>query len=249
MNDTELLKIKGLEKHFGGVTALAGVDLSIKPKEIVALVGDNGAGKSTLIKTIAGALKADAGDFHWQGEKVNISGNTRKAMELGIETVYQHLALIEQLDTPANIFLGREKTKFSLTEAVRFMDKKQMKNITKDLLEQLSIQVDDLEKSVRNLSGGQRQSIAISRALYSKPELLILDEPTSEISVKETEEVLRLISDLRDNEGISVIFITHTLQEAFEVADRLVTLRDGEKVQDCRIEDTNTEEVVSAMIG
>lgn len=248
MNNKSLLRVRGLEKHYGGVTALGGVDFSVRSEEIVALVGDNGAGKSTLIKTIAGAIKASAGEILWKGEEVNID-SPRKAMELGIETVYQHLALIEQLDTPANIFLGRELTKFSLGDGIRFMDKASMKSVTRGLLEQLGIHVDDLTKNVRNLSGGQRQSIAISRALYSTPELLILDEPTSEISIKETEEVLDLMTNLRDSEGISVIFITHTLQEAFQVADRIVALRDGEKALDTEVKDTTRQEVVSAMIG
>jgi len=240
------MEVRGISKHFGGVTALDNVSLKIYPAEVLALVGDNGAGKSTLIKIMAGALRADSGEIYIDGRVVSLSG-PKHAKALGIETVYQDLALCDNLDAPLNVFLGRYVTRWPKT-TVGILNKGRMRKRTVEILSQLGAEIEKLEVPVRFLSGGQRQAVAIGRAVYSNPRLVILDEPTAALGVSETQKVLSLIKGLK-KAGIAVIFISHTLQEVFEVADRVVILRNGRKVGDKPVKEMSIEETVRLMIG
>lgn len=241
-----LVKLRGITKRFGGVIAVEGVDLDIYSGEIIGLVGDNGAGKSTLIKILSGAYRPDQGHIFFDGQQV-VFNSPRDAKELGIETVYQDLALVDTLDVPGNIFLGRELIRFRLGP-LRVLNKPLMRQRSQELLEQLGIHSVPLDVEVEWLSGGQRQSVAVSRALYTEPKLVILDEPTAALAVREVGRVLELMRNLRER-GIAVIFISHTLQEIFEVSDRIVVLRKGQKVADLLTPETSQDEVVKLMIG
>ncbi|MBS3766336.1 sugar ABC transporter ATP-binding protein [Candidatus Bipolaricaulota bacterium] len=245
-DDSLLVKMEGITKRFGGLTALNSVDLEVGYSEVVGLVGDNGAGKSTLINVLAGALNQTGGDIFYKGRKVNIEV-PEDAKELGIETVYQDLALADNIDVAGNLFLGREISRLSLGP-LKFLDKKEMSSRAQEVLDVLNINFDSMEAKVKNLSGGQRQAIAVARSIYSDPDLVILDEPTAALAVEESERVLELITDLHDQD-IAVVFISHTLQEVFSVADRIVILNQGNKVGDMEPEETNIDEVVKLMIG
>jgi len=241
-----LVEMEGITKRFGGVVALNGVDVTIHSGEIVGLVGDNGAGKSTLIKVLAGAHQPDRGEIRFEGEPVSIS-TPRAAKELGIETVYQDLALVDSLDVPGNIFLGRELERFRVGP-LRVMNKQEMARQSEELLASLGLKLPSLRSEVGWLSGGQRQSVAISRALYTRPKLIILDEPTSALAVSEAERVLELARNLRD-QNIGVVLISHTMQEVMAVSDRINVLRKGERVADLRTEETDLDEVVKYIVG
>ncbi len=244
--DIPLVKMDGITKRFGGLTALNDVDLDVMSSEVVGLVGDNGAGKSTLINVLAGAIDQTNGDIFYKGEKVEIN-TPEDAKTLGIETVYQDLALADNLDVAGNLFLGREISKYSFGP-LKFLDKDEMNDRAEEVLEVLNINFDTMRAKVRNLSGGQRQAIAVARSIYTDPDLVILDEPTAALAVEESERVLDLINDLQE-QGISVIFISHTLQEVFSTADRIVVLNQGNKVGDLKPEETDMDEVVKLMIG
>lgn len=241
-----LVEMQGITKRFGGVVALNGVDVTIHSGEIVGLVGDNGAGKSTLIKVLAGAHQPDRGEVRFEGEPTLIP-SPRAAKELGIETVYQDLALVDSLDVPGNIFLGRELERFRVGP-LRVMNKREMARQSEDLLASLGLKLPSLDSEVGWLSGGQRQSVAISRALYTQPKLIVLDEPTSALAVSEAERVLELARNLRD-QNIGVVLISHTMQEVMAVSDRINVLRKGERVADLRTEETNLDEVVKYIVG
>ncbi|MFW6005947.1 MAG: ATP-binding cassette domain-containing protein [Candidatus Bipolaricaulota bacterium] len=241
-----LVRMKGITKRFGGLTALNDVDLNVDYSEVVGLVGDNGAGKSTLINILAGALDQTEGDIYYKGRKVEIKV-PEDAKELGIETVYQDLALADNIDVAGNLFLGRELSKYSLGP-FKFLAKGKMSDKAQEILDVLNINFDSMDAKVKNLSGGQRQAIAVARSIYSEPDLVILDEPTAALAVEESGRVLELITDLKD-QGIAVIFISHTLQEVFKVADRIVILNQGNKVGDLKPNDTDMDEVIKLMIG
>jgi len=243
--DELLLRAEGVTKRFGGVLALSEVDFSVGYGEVVGLVGDNGAGKSTLIKIISGALRPDAGTIYFQGKKVNFE-SPAAARRLGIETVYQNLALVEQMSVAENIFLGRELT-LGLA-GIKFVQRNRMRREAAHYLKQLGIKVESPKAEVRQLSGGQRQSVAIARAVFTNPKLVMMDEPTAALAVKEASMVLELISNLRER-GISVILISHTLPHVFAVADRIVVLRHGRKVFEAPVRDTDTNEVVKHIVG
>lgn len=244
--NASLVEMKGVTKRFGGLTALNEVDLSVGFSEVVGLVGDNGAGKSTLISILAGALRQSKGELLYKGEKVDIR-TPEDAKELGIETVYQDLALADNIDVAGNLFLGREIGAYTLGP-FKFLARKKMRQKAREVLEVLNIGFDSMRAKVKNLSGGQRQAIAVARSIYSDPDLVILDEPTAALAVEESERVLELIDDLKA-EGISVIFISHTLQEVFSTADRIVVLNQGNKVADLKPEETDMDEVIKLMIG
>jgi simple sugar transport system ATP-binding protein len=246
MQQAPLAELRGISKRFGGVVALNQVNLDIHPGEVIGLVGDNGAGKSTLIKVLSGAYSPDQGEIIFEGDSVHLR-NPRSSKELGIETVYQDLALVDTLDVPGNIFLGREIVKFGLGP-LRVLDKTQMAREAKKVLERLGISLESLRTEVGLLSGGQRQSVAISRAIFTEPKLLILDEPTAALAVKEVEHVLELVHNLREHQ-IGLIFISHVLQEVFAVADRIVVLRKGQKVADLTTKETSMDVVVNFMVG
>ena len=244
--DAPLVAMRGITKRFGGVVALDGVDFDVHRGEVVGLVGDNGAGKSTLIKVLAGAYQPDRGEIRFAGERVSIP-TPRAAKELGIETVYQDLALVDSLDVPGNIFLGRELVRFRLGP-LRVMNKSEMARQSEELLASLGLKLPSLASEVGWLSGGQRQSVAISRALYTQPKLIILDEPTSALAVSEAERVLELARSLRE-QHIGVILISHTMQEVMAVSDRIAVLRKGEMVANLATDETDLDEVVKYIVG
>jgi ABC-type sugar transport system ATPase subunit len=246
MEQAPLAEFRGISKRFGGVVALDKVNLAIHSGQVIGLVGDNGAGKSTLIKVLSGAYSPDQGEVFFEGNLVHIR-NPRSAKELGIETVYQDLALVDTLDVPGNIFLGREIVKFGFG-LLRVLDKSRMAREARNILRRLGISLETLNTEVGLLSGGQRQSVAISRAIFTEPKLVILDEPTAALAVREVEHVLELVQNLRA-QHIGLIFISHVLQEVFTVADRIVVLRKGQKVADLLTKETSMDAVVNFMVG
>ncbi len=238
-----LVKMEHISKSFGKIRALKNVDLTVNQREIVGLLGDNGAGKTTLIKTLVGIHAADQGTIYFDGKKIAFS-SPREARDMGIETVYQDLALVELMSISRNFFLGREPTKLG---SLRVLDVRKMDEICKKVLTEIGIRVRSTSEPVSHLSGGERQSIAISRAMHFGAKLLILDEPTAALSVKEVNKVLNYVREVRDH-GLSVIFITHNVNHVYLVADRFTILEHGEKLGDYRKEEVTTEEV-SQMIA
>ena len=244
---TPLLQLRGVHKRFGGVTALRGVDLDVYAGEVVALVGDNGAGKSTLIKTISGALHADEGRFFIDGEPVSL-GTPHDAAELGIATVYQDLALCQNLDVVSNLFLGAERAERPFVGLLRRLDDAQMNRIAREKLSSLSATVPALDRPVAGLSGGQRQAVAVARALLFGSRLVVLDEPTAALGVQQTAQVLQLVRRLAE-QGQAVLLITHSLPDVFAVADRICVLRLGANAGTFERHRTTVDEVVAAMTG
>ncbi len=241
------LSLRGISKHFGGVSALKDIDLDIRSGEVLALVGDNGAGKSTLIKIIAGAYKADAGEIFIEGRKARIE-TPADAKRFNIETIYQDLALMDDLELAPNIFIGREIKRGGIGRLIGFLNNSRMAEETVRILEKLNIEVPDIKRKVFNLSGGQRQAVAISRAIYFNARLLIMDEPTAALGVEETRKVYALVRELRQN-GIAVIIISHNINEVFEVADRFVVLKTGMLVGVRRKEETSLDEILRMIIA
>lgn len=241
MAEEPLIRMRDIYKKFGGVQALENVDFDLGYHEIVGLVGDNGAGKSTLIEILSGVYRYDRGEIFLEGGKVDIR-TPKDAKELGIETVHQDLGLVDNLNVAKNMFLGKEPTKFGL------LNKRYMERESQRILGELRIEISSVRLKVRNLSGGQRKAIAVGKAVYTKPRIVIMDEPTAALAVKETEEVLKLIIQLKER-GLSVVFISHVLQEIFSATDRIVVLRSGKKVGDKKTEETNMEETIRLMVG
>jgi len=241
-----LLEVTGLHKSFGAVEALRGMDFVVQPGEVVAVVGDNGAGKSTLIKVISGVHAADGGEILLNGVPVHFQ-SPRDARASGIETIYQDLALANHLNVGANIFLGRELMKRWLG-VLPIIDNSTIYRETVSLLNRIESRIPDARSPVLNLSGGQRQAVAIARAMYWKAKLVIMDEPTAALAVPEARNVLGLVNSLRQ-EGIGVIYIDHNLVLALEAADRVVVMNRGSKVYETRAEDTDQEELVRYMTG
>ncbi|MFZ1429890.1 MAG: ATP-binding cassette domain-containing protein [Geminicoccaceae bacterium] len=246
--EAPILSVRGVTKHFGGVTALGGVSFDLHRGEVLALAGDNGAGKSTLIKAISGVHQPDEGEIVYRGEPVTLS-NPRHARDIGIETIYQDLALADNLDVGANIFLGREPAAPVLGILPR-LDRARMRKAAREVLATLEIDIAEnkLGLPVRNLSGGQRQAVAIGRAIYWKAELLIMDEPTAALGVPEQRKVVELIRRLRQ-QNVAVIFISHNLVDIFAVADRILVLRRGVAAGERRPEQSNHDEIVRLMVG
>lgn len=241
------LELRGVQKRYGSVTALRGVDLTVSAGEVVALVGDNGAGKSTLIKTIAGTIRADEGTIRIEGHEVRITG-PHVASSLGVATVYQDLSLCENLDVIANLFLGRERVRRPLLGELRRLDEPAMERVARATLASLEIQLPSLRRPVATLSGGQRQAIAVGRALLWGSKLVMLDEPTAALGVTQTAQVLELIRGLA-TKGQAVLLISHNLQDVFAVADRICVIRLGANAGTFVRNSTTTEEVVAAMTG
>ena len=240
-----LLALRGFSKSFGPVRALHEVDFEVDAGEIVALVGDNGAGKSTLIKAIDGVAPPDQGDAYFDGKKVSIS-TPQIAERLGIATVFQDLALCDNLDVVSNLFLGKE-----LVEGVpvHVLDEVDMEQRAKKLLSDLSVTtLGSVRTEVGSLSGGQRQSVAIARSMVGEPKVMLFDEPTAALGVQQTAQVLGLVKRLA-NEGLGVVMISHNLEDVFAVADRIVVLRLGERVATFDREKTTPEQVVGAITG
>lgn len=238
---TPVLELSGISKRFGAVQALSDVDLRVVPGEVVAVLGDNGAGKSTLVKAIAGVTPADSGTIQWENRAVSIT-RPSDAQRLGIATIYQDLALCDNLDIVANLFLGAERTLLGA------LDELEMERRAQELLDSLSVRMPSLRVPVASLSGGQRQIVAIARALLGDPRVVMLDEPTAALGVAQTAQVLDLIERLRE-QGHGVILISHNMADVRAVADRAVVLRLGRNAGDFRVEDTSYEEIVAAITG
>ncbi|MEM5471386.1 ATP-binding cassette domain-containing protein [Hoeflea sp. AS60] len=238
------LVITGLSKNFGAIQALSGVSLSIEPGEVLGLMGDNGAGKSTLVKIIAGNFRPSAGDIRIDGEKVDFH-KPIDAQRAGIAMVYQDLALADNLTAASNVFLGREPMR-SLGP-FKYIDYKQMNTVSAELFKQLKSETRPRDQ-VRKMSGGQRQAVAIARTLLSEPKIVMMDEPTAAISVRQVAEVLDLIRRLRDR-GISVILISHRMPDVFSVSDRIAVLRRGELVCSKSASHSSPEEVTGLITG
>jgi D-xylose transport system ATP-binding protein len=245
--DTPVLALEGVSKRFGPVEALTDVDFSVHDGEVVALVGDNGAGKSTLVKTIAGIHGADEGRILFEGDEVQISGPT-DATALGIATVYQDLALCDNLDVVENLFLGRETVGDGPAAVLRQTDDTAMEKQTGELLSRLAVTITDVRSEVGTMSGGQRQQVAIARSLLGDPKVVLLDEPTAALGVRQTAMVLGLIKRLRE-EGHAVVVISHNLADVFEVADRIFVLRLGRKAGDFAVGEASQEQIVGAITG
>jgi len=247
MASTALLALEGISKKFGPVQALDRVDFEVNSGEVIGLVGDNGAGKSTLVKTIAGIHTADSGSIRFEGEEVSIT-RPQDATGLGIATVYQDLALCDNLDVVANLFLGREEIASGPGVVSRSIDETNMEHQTSELLSGLAVTIPSLRSEVGTLSGGQRQQVAVARSLLGEPKVVLLDEPTAALGVEQTAQVLDLIRRLRER-GLGVVVISHNLADVFEVADRIVVLRLGKAAGSFQAESTTEEHVVSAITG
>ncbi|WP_240232596.1 ATP-binding cassette domain-containing protein [Devosia lacusdianchii] len=241
-----LLDVRNLSKNFGAVQALKDFSMVVRPGEVVALAGDNGAGKTTLIKAISGVYKPSSGEIRLRGEPVSFS-TPQEAREKGIETIYQDLALADNLSIGANIFLGREPMRRAFG-FLPVLDRKKMADAAKSTMALLDFHVNRLEAPVSNFSGGQRQAVAIGRAVYWDAQILIMDEPTAALGVPEQRKVISLIHQLKA-QGRGVIFISHNLQDIFAVSDRIVVLRRGVQAGERKISETTHDEVVKLMVG
>ena len=244
MNDQPVLELTGIEKRFGPITALRGVDLTLHAGEVLGVVGDNGAGKSTLMKVISGAYVPDAGTYRLDGREVSFR-SPADARSQRLEMVYQDLSLCDTIDVAQNLFLGREPVRRVL--GIPLLDHQRLHAQAEGVLRRLQIKVPSTYAKVKNLSGGQRQAIAIGRSVASDPKVLILDEPTAALAVKEVEEVLDLIRKLK-SEGVGVILISHRLQDVLEVTDRIMFMYEGGKVAERPTADTNLEEVIKLIV-
>ena len=244
---TPILEARGLTRQFGQVTALDGADFDVHAGEVVALIGDNGAGKSTLVKALSGNLAVDSGEILYEGHPQHID-TPMKASELGIETVYQDLALAPHLDPAQNMFLGRELMRAGLAGKLGFMDNKSMRSEARSSFDKLGATVKSLTAPVGSMSGGQRQAIAIARAVHWASKVVFLDEPTAALGVRQTANVLDTIRRVRDH-GVAVIFISHSMPHVMEVADRVQVLRLGKRVATYQTSETSMEQLVGAMTG
>ncbi|MEU9049013.1 MULTISPECIES: ATP-binding cassette domain-containing protein [unclassified Streptomyces] len=238
---TPVLALRGVSKRFGAVQALTDVELEVHAGEVVALVGDNGAGKSTLVKTIAGVHPIDEGVIEWDGKSVQIN-RPHDAQSLGIATVYQDLALCDNIDVVGNLFLGRELKKRGV------LDEVEMERRSLELLQTLSIRIPSVRIPIASLSGGQRQTVAIARSMLGEPKLVILDEPTAALGVEQTAQVLDLVERLRER-GHAVILISHNMADVKAVADKVAVLRLGRNNGVFEVKTTSQEEIISAITG
>ena len=238
---TPLVEMRNMNVSFGGVHAVEDVSIDLYPGEVLALVGGNGAGKSTLIKTLSGALVPDSGEIFIDGEKVEIT-NPRDAKAYGIETIYQTLALAENIDTPGNMFLGRE-----LTTRFGNLDDSAMEDAARKVMKRLNPKFENFKVPVARLSGGQRQAIAIARAVHFNARILIMDEPTAALGPAETEQVANLIRSLKA-EGIGIILISHDIHDVFDLADRISVMLQGRLVGTVDKDDVTMDEVLAMII-
>jgi D-xylose transport system ATP-binding protein len=237
-----VLSLKGVSKRFGAVQALKDIDLDVRAGEVMALVGDNGAGKSTLVKAMAGVYTPDEGTMTFDGSPVSVS-TPAEAQRLGIATVFQDLALCDNLDVVANLFLGRE-----LRQRRGGLDEVEMERASWDLLRQLSAKMPSVRIPVASLSGGQRQTVAIARSLLGEPKVVMLDEPTAALGVAQTAEVLNLVERLRER-GHGVILISHNMADVMAVADRVAVLRLGRNNGVFNVNETSTQDIIAAITG
>jgi simple sugar transport system ATP-binding protein len=245
--DGALVRIENIFKTYGSIHALEDVSMTVAEREILGLVGDNGAGKSTLCKILSGIIQPDSGNMYFRGKKVRVR-NTRHAIDLGIETIYQDSALVADLSISRNLFLGREPV-LKGSGFLRVLDKRYMRRTSEELLRQVGLQRKlNPDAVVAGLSGGERQSIAIARAMFFKSDLILLDEPTNNLGIEEIKQVLRFIREAKE-EGFSSVFITHNIHHVFQVADRIVVLRRGKLVGDVEKAETTISEVEELITG
>jgi ABC-type sugar transport system ATPase subunit len=242
-----LLEIRGVHKRFGRVVALRGVDFDLRPGEVLAIVGDNGAGKSTLIKLVSGVLQPDEGQILIAGRPVEI-GSPREARRLGIETVFQDLALANELDAAENLFLGREILRPGVLGWLGFVDKPKMRRQAREELARLKISIPSVQQPVVAMSGGQRQAVAVARSVSWGRRIVIMDEPTAALGVRESLMVMDLVRETRSH-GIGIVMISHNLPEVFQVADRITVMRLGRVVARLRTQESSVEAIVSMMTG
>jgi D-xylose transport system ATP-binding protein len=237
-----VLSASGLSKSYGSVTALDEVDLELREGEVVALVGDNGAGKSTLVSILAGVLQPDAGEIRIDGQRVLID-SPHRAFELGIATVFQDLALVSQRDVAANLFLGHEPVRYGVV-----VDRNRMFREASAVITRLRVELPSVHASAEDLSGGQRQAVAVARAIMHGGRVLLMDEPTAALGVREAGRVIELIRELRAA-GHTILLVSHNLESVFSLADRVVVLRLGKKIAACDVGKTTKEEIVGLIVG
>ena len=247
MSEDIVLKTEELTKHYGGVHALLGANFEIKKGEHIAIMGDNGAGKSTFVRQITGVEQRTSGKVWLYGEEVNFAGPL-DAREAGIETVFQTLALADDLDVPDNLFLGREMTYANWLGPFRLLDYKGMREATMAGLEKTGVKIPNIRNSIRNMSGGQRQCVAIARTATFHSRLTIMDEPTAALGVQETAQVENIIRTLKDA-GEPLILVSHNMRQVMELVDRIVVFRRGRMVANLRKEDTDGQDVVAYITG
>ncbi len=249
MSKEVILETKNLCKGFGAVKAVNEVNLKLCKGEIIAIVGDNGAGKSTLIKLISGIHTKDKGDIYLNGKK-SIINNPADAKKLGIETVYQERGIIPEFNAAQNLFLGREKiVNNPLGKFFKYMDDSFMKNETIELLKSIGIKLKNMNIRINNLSGGQRQTVVVGRAVYWGGKILIFDEPTNNLGAIQEKKIIQLIKTIRDKFNLSIIIISHNIAHVFEMVDRIVVLRNGEIIGERIKKETNPNEIVSMITG
>jgi simple sugar transport system ATP-binding protein len=244
-HDTPIVRMESIVKRFGTITALDGVDFTVNQREVVGLLGDNGAGKSTLIKVLTGVHPPTSGQIYFEGEHVEIP-SPREARALGIETCYQDLALVNQMSITRNFFLGRELAR--RLGPIKLLDMRGMNEQARDALQHIGIHIRSPQEKVGKLSGGERQSIAIGRARHFGAKLLILDEPTSALSVGETHKVLTYTQNAKER-GLSVIFITHNVGHVYQVADRFVVIRRGRLVGSYTRDQVDEDDIADLITG
>ena len=249
MNETggkPILELHGISKRFGAVQALDQVDFEVYLGEVIGLVGDNGAGKSTLIKVISGTYQADEGQYIFDGREVTVT-SPRDANDLGIQTVYQDLALCDNLDVVANLYLGREEMQ-SAFPGVQSIDELTMEKHALSFIQELHVRIPSVRSKIATLSGGQRQSVAVARSVMWNSKVVLLDEPTAALGVEQTRQVKDLILRLRE-QGLGVVVISHNLADVFDVSDRIIVLRLGRRVSTFQTHVANQEQVVAAITG
>ena len=239
------LEVRGVTKRFGAIVVLRGIDLVLSQGEVLGLVGDNGAGKSTLVKILSGFQAQDGGDLIVGGERVRFH-SVQAARAHGIETVYQDLALIPQLPVYLNLFLGHELTKFG---ALRFLDKRGMRKLSQQYLEEINVYVPNVEAEAEQLSGGQRQAVAVARAVRAATKILLLDEPLAAMGARESRLIIDLVKDLASSGRISIIVIDHNYAHLFELCDRINVLQGGRITIDQPVHETSLEELTKLMIS
>lgn len=242
-----LLETRGVTKRYGHVEALRGADFTVYPGEVVALLGDNGAGKSTLVKAITGTIQPDEGQILFEGRPVQMT-SPLDARTLGIETVFQDLALVPDMDPAGNLFLGREILRPGLLGRLGMLDRRAMHERTTEAFKRLGVNIQDTQAKVLGMSGGQRQGVAVARAMVWASKMVLMDEPTAALGVVQSRHVNDLILRVRD-QGVAVVLVSHNMQHVFEVADRIEVLRLGQRVAARRKADTSIKEVVADMTG
>jgi ABC-type sugar transport system ATPase subunit len=243
-----VLEARNISRHFGAVVALADASLTLRPREVVGLVGDNGAGKSTLLKILSGIVTPSGGDIVIDKKPVALK-RAQDAMDAGIETVYQDLALVDTMSAYQNVYLGREElSKNPLARLFNLVDDRQMRERAREVLDMLKVKIPSINVSVKGMSGGQRQCLAIARALLWGRRIVILDEPTAALGVRETGQVLEVIRDLRQHD-VSVIIVSHNMQQLMSVADRITVMRLGRSIATRTVKDTEVNEIVGLITG